>query len=357
MSKFLLLIDEMGQGGAERQISYLAMGLKKAGHEVRLIKFYDGHNYYGKDLENAGVVTETFLDGQSGLKRVGVIRKLVRDWKPDLTKCYTEGTCTAACLARLSGLRNFRFVVSERNTTQRLTFKERLRFWLYRAATAIVPNSYSQEKFIRENFPGLSGKVKVITNMVDTVKFSPAEHKPQNDILQVITTARVAPQKNALTYVDGVAELKKRGVKVHLNWFGNPYPDYFEKVKARIAELDIADMVTFNKGTDDVVTAYRNADIFLLPSLYEGFPNVLCEAMACGLPAIATAVCDSPVILTDERWHVDPHSPQSFADAIERMVSLSPEQRAEIGRSNRQRIVDLCSENKFIENNINLLNI
>lgn len=354
MKRILLLIDEMGQGGAERQLSYLAIELKKAGCDVRLVKFYQGDNFYGRDLLDNGIETESLLTGQNSLKRPLAIAKLVRQWHPDMVIAYKSGTALSACIAKCFA--RFNLVVSERNTTQHLTRKERLKFFLYRFADHIVPNSFSQAEFISKHFPKLMPRVTVITNMIDMAKFYPATDHIKNDRLNIITAARIAPQKNVLNYLDAIALLRDRGVNAHFHWYGHPdNKAYFTEVVDKQKELGLEDMITFHGASQGIADLYRKMDIFCLPSLYEGFPNVLCEAMACGLPAIATAVCDSARILTDTRFHADPSNPTSIADALERMITLTTKERSSIGKRNTERISDLCSAKAFSDKYLSLL--
>lgn len=354
MKRILLLIDNMGQGGAERQLSYLAIELKKAGYDVRLVKFYGGEDFYCTDLDANGIETETYLAGKSSLKRPFAIAKLVRQWHPDMVVAYKTGTCLAACLTKL--LTRFNLVVSERNTTQQLSRKERLKFFLYRLADHVVPNSFSQAEFIGKHFPRLMPRVTVITNMIDLDKFHPAVNHIEGKVLNIITAARIAPQKNVLNYLDAIALLRDRGVRAHFHWYGHlDNKPYFTEVVDKQKELGLEDMIIFHGATQDIADLYRKMDIFCLPSLYEGFPNVLCEAMACGLPAIATAVCDSARILTDTRFHADPSNPTSIADALERMITLTTKERSSIGKRNTERISGLCSAKAFSDKYLSLL--
>lgn len=354
MIRIFLFTDDLKSGGAERQISYLAIGLKKAGCDVRLIQFYDHPVFYKNDLEPNDIHTETITEGKNGFKRAFVIKRLVKQWNPDMVVCYKPGTCIAGCLARM--MCKFNLVVSERNTTQKLTKSEKLRFALYRFADHIIPNSYSQAEFIKNHFPILMPKVKVITNMIDTGKFSPPLQRPNNEIPQVITTARIAPQKNVLIYLEAIAILKRRGIKAHFNWYGriDGSKEYWEKIKDKIEDLKIQDFITFHGATPNPQYVYNKSDLFILPSLYEGFPNVLCEAMACELPAIATGVCDSPRILKDKNWLISPHSPNEMAEKIEEMLNLSEKERIKIGKTNRGIIINLCSPQKFLESYVSL---
>lgn len=353
--RFLLLTDAMVQGGAERQLAYLAIGLKRRGNEVRLITFYPEKNFYEEDLTKEGIHTEYLPNGENGLKRAKIIFNLVKSWKPDLTVCYKSGSSMAACIARMFS--KFNLAVSERNTNQGISKRDRLRFFLYNWAHHIVPNSFSQADFIKKNFTNLYSKVKVITNMIDLDKFRMREIIPENQIPQIITTARITPQKNVLRYLEAIKALKNRNIKCHFNWWGrvDDNSDYWEKVKAKIQEYQIEDMVTFYGPTKNVIEEYYKNDLFLLPSLYEGFPNVLCEAMACGLPSIATDVCDSPYILQEKKYLVDPYNPEDMANKIVSLLFLSKDKIKMISKKNRQRIESLCSEEQFINSYLNLL--
>lgn len=347
MKRILLLTDEMSQGGAERQLAAIAVLLKESGHKVRLVKFYDGENFYASDMDRCGLTAESVTEGRSRLRRPLVIFKLVKAWKPDLVVTYKDGSGMAACITKM--VCKFNLAVSERNTTQQISNKERLKFFLYRFADHIVPNSYSQKYFIEKNFRSLKDKIRVITNVVDSDVFSPGDANREGNECVVMTTARIAPQKNVLKYLEAISLLKSKGVTAKFVWYGRPeYSDYFEKIRQRINELGIEDMVSFPGETHNVQDKYREADIFCLPSLFEGFPNVLCEAMSSGLTCIASCVCDNAAILDRENRLCNPESPQSIADALLRVISMNAEERRCEGMENRKRIKELCSPESFL---------
>ncbi len=347
MAKILLLIDEMSQGGAERQLSYLAIELRRVGHDVRLVKFYGGDNFYKSDLEEAGIKTEVCPEGQSRMKRPIAIARLVKAWRPDLTVAYMDGTCMAACLAKL--FVRFNLAVSERNTTQVLSRREKMKFRIYSLANHVVPNSWSQAHFIERHAHWLTPKVRVITNMIDTSKFHPASKPAERDVPSVITTARIAPQKNLPVYMDAIRILKDRGVKAHFDWYGRPeYEDYYQDVLERVRINGIGDMVTFHGSSKELPRLYREATMFCLPSTYEGFPNVLCEAMSSGLVCVASDVCDNPDILQDTARRFEPGDAKAIADVLQDALALDERQRQEEGKENRIRIESLCSPKRFL---------
>ncbi len=353
--RVLLLIDQLGSGGAERQLCCLAGCLHGAGYDVRLCRFYPGGVHYAADLEAAGVEPEVFESARRAWRRPFAIASLVRKWKPKAVIAFLDGTAMGACLARM--LTPFNLLVSERNTTQNLSRRERAKFWLYRRADAVVCNSHSQLRFVNERFPELNSKAVAITNALDTERFSPAAHPPKLNRPRVLTTARITPQKNVLTYLRALAILKAEGVDAHFEWFGTPSDEnYLNQVLALKKELGLDSYITFHVGgTRDVISEYRKSSHFILPSLYEGFPNVLCEAMSCGLVCTASAVSDSPDILSDKRFLFDPTKPEAIASAIKTMLALSPKETAAAAAANRDAVKRMCSLESFTKAYINLI--
>lgn len=353
--RILLLIDAMPLGGAERQMSYLAIGLKNAGQTVRLVTFFDLENGYSKDLLKEGIYTEVYKEGENPIRRAFVIRSIVNNFKPDMTVAYKYGTTVAACISQCFG-KKFNLVVSERNTTQKLTLKEKLKFFLYRFATHIVPNSFTQAKFIEKHYPNLASKIRVITNMVDTQKFCPPSENSVNPIPIIVTTARISPQKNIINYIKAIKIIKCKGIRAKFEWYGyvSSYK-YLYEIKKLVHELDIEEMISINRSVDNVIELYHKADIFCLPSLFEGFPNVLCESMSCGLIAIGSNICDNSKIQNDIRFLFDPMNPYDIADKIINAIEIPDDMKVQIGEANTNRIQNICSEKSFIRKYMELI--
>ncbi|MDE6019370.1 MAG: glycosyltransferase family 4 protein [Ruminococcus sp.] len=348
--KILCLIDSLGSGGAERQMAYLSSLFKEEGHDVKLVVFSHGNDFYYEFATKHGVnIFEASFGVNKFIRPLEIIWHVIK-FKPNVVLAYKDGVTMAACLARI--LCKFKLIVSERNTTQSLSRYERAKFWLYRFADYIVPNSYSQGIFISNHFPKLKSKVRVITNTIDTEHFKPVQSKNANDPPVVITTARVVEQKNTICYLDALSILKRRGVKAKFIWIGDQNDGYFKNVIRKLKDLELENYIEFLPPDKDIVTVYQSADIFCLPSIYEGFPNVLCEAMACGLPVVCSNVCDNANIVSDGEngFLFNPNYADEIADKIELILNLRTEEKERMSKLNIMKIHEICSPSSFIGN-------
>lgn len=352
MKKILLLIDDMGQGGAERQMSYLAVLLKQAGYQIRLVRFYNNDSAYDSYLTENNVNLETIETGQKKIKRVLTIRRLIKKWNPDSVIVYKDGTAIASCIVRL--FYKYKLIVSERNTTQKLTIYDKIKFFCYRLATFIVPNSHSQAEFLEKNFKELYEKVSIITNCIPMDRFKIAK---QSDTLRVLTVARISPQKNVLNYLKAIKILKEEGIKARFSWFGRIHSEeYYIQVKELINNLSIEEYIEFYpEGSKNIEKEYAKSTHFCLPSFYEGFPNVLCEAMASGLICTASDICDNSLILNEEGLLFNPKDPSNIAKVIKTSLLMSSHDKQVMSERNRERIVSLCSPEKFVKSYIKLI--
>ena len=346
--RILLFIDILGSGGAQRQIVGLAELLCKQGHDVLLLDYWDSV-FYDEYLMARQIPFEHCLT-KGKWNILQMFKRKVESFQPEVVIAYLDSPTIIACLGKLCSRHKFRLIVSERNTTQYNNWKTRLRMHLFRLADVVVPNSYSQQAFIDKNYPFLHNKVVTITNMVDTLRFKPAQNKSQNEVSRFVVVGRVVAQKNPLRFIEAVKLLKEAGYEFRVDWYGDPYPQsYYEQCQKLIQEQDLQACFQFHPATQDIVSVYHEADAFVLPSIYEGFPNVLCEAMACGLPVIASNVCDNPHILCDtiNGYLVNPHDAHDISAKMQQMLTLKPEERMQMGLESEKIISERFSIQSF----------
>lgn len=347
--KILCIIDGLGSGGAQRQLVGLVRLLKEHSFKVKLI-WYHSDDFYQSYLDEHGIDYENG-HSKGKLVKIRYIHRVMEEFHPDVVIAYIDGPTMIACLLRLLGGK-FSLIVSERNTTQSLNIHERLKFYLYRWADAIVPNSYSQNEYIRKNFPLLKSKVYPITNFVETDTFIP--HVSTNKSFsgcRMIVVGRIVEQKNVLTFLEAVRIIVDNGCLIEVHWYGKPFTQtYYDMCLAKRKELGLEQIVSFHGESNDIRTAYCDSDVFCLPSLYEGFPNVICEAMACGLPILCSRVCDNPLIVEESKngFLFEPSSAEDIADTFIRFQKLSTSEKEAMKKHSRKLAEDKFSEENFI---------
>lgn len=348
MKRILLLIDNLGSGGAQRQLVGLAKLLHDASYDVKVF-YYWQIDFYKHFLDEAGVECECINGASNYLLRTFKIASAIRKFQPDVLISYLDTPNRIACLLKAIGGK-YRLIVSERNTTQQFTLIEKVKFYMMQFADSIVPNSYSQEEFIKEHFHGLINKTHTITNFVDTNLFCPAKIAPKTDA-NMIVVGRVSEQKNVLLFLDAVKTLKDKKYRFHINWYGNHDSKYLDACKEKIAKLKIDDVFTFYPPTKEIIEEYWHHNAFCLPSIYEGFPNVVCEAMCCGLPILCSDVCDNSMIVEDGKngYLFNPHSIDDMVEKIEKFLLLKKEQKRCMGEHSRELSLAKFSSKTFLE--------
>ena len=357
MKRILCLIENLGSGGAERQLTGLAVMLKQQGYDVDVC-YYVQKEFYLPYLQDNRVVATFLPDALTLYKRFGAIRQRVIDFKPDTVISYSASTSIITCLLKFLGLK-YNLIVSERNTTQQLTLSEKLKFFVYRWADYVVPNSFAQGEYIHSIRPNLKAKIKVITNYVDNNKFKPSLSPiVDHDELRVICVGRMMPQKNIIRFIHVISELVSKGYNIKVIWYGQDLKDeYSVECHNAVKKYSLEHILTFHSPSLTIQEEYCKADVFCLPSLYEGFPNVLCEAMSCGKPVLSSRVSDTPKIVQDgmNGFLFNPLSIEDMVNTIQRYIELPNFKKIEMGEKSREISIGMFSMEKFLSNYLELL--
>lgn len=187
--------------------------------------------------------------------------------------------------------------------------------------------------------PDQRSKVRVVRCGIQLDRFVAEPPRPLDDPPALLTVARLAPVKGHTVLLDALAELRRRGRRVHATFVGGG--PHAAVIRERIEALGLGDQVelTGELHSDEVAKLLPHADVFCLPSFDEGIPVSIMEAMAVGVPVVATDVGGVGELVLDHRTGllVEPGAPLPLADALAELLD-HPELRARLVEEARAKV-------------------
>lgn len=343
--KLTLLARSMEVGGMQRQLVELAGRLDALGVRAEVVLFYGGGELL-PDLQRTGVPVQV-LHKKHRYDVTGFSAQLVRHLRrsrPDAVYAWLPvPSVVASVVAPVAG--RPRVVWAVRQSAARLDRYDRALRWafqasrvLVRTADLVICNSEAGRRdHVAAGYP--SHRTVVVPNGIDTARFVVDRDagRPWRDRwgigpqeLLVGLPARLDPVKGHLVFVEAADELRRRGRTLRFAVIGGGSSDVREEFTARAHELGLHDLVVEGEVLD-MLGVYNALDLVVLPSLWgEGFPNVVGEAMACGVPVVVSDVGDGASVLGPLGEVAARGDAASLADAVERQLDrLAAEELAE----------------------------
>jgi len=282
--RLCIISPSLKLGGIERALTVLAEQFYKKGIKVDFVSCLKGDRFY--QLPDSVCIHEPpFLRTASFLNKIiyyprllYYIRKKVRELDPDRVLAFGDWFSPLVLFA-LYGTK-FPVYISDR-TSPDYKFKfpiPQLKKWLYPSSKGFIAQTQRAADFKRKQF-GDKLNIRIIPNAIRDVKLHPEIQREQ----VILYLGRFAWEKAPDRLIKAFADIKeKTGWQLHMAGQG----PMLEEMNALTKSLNIDDSVVFLGHVKDVDRLFARASIFVLPSVIEGFPNALCEAMAAGLPCI-----------------------------------------------------------------------
>ena len=333
------LLTSFEVGGAEIVALNLAAGMDRSRFSVCACSL-NGPGPIEERFRDAGVETFTLAPGGDGLAgRIGPVRRLARLMKDrGVSVLHCHNTMPLICGAFAGRLARTPTTVCTRhalNPRRRPGWPWRLERFAGRftACQIAVSPGVLERGLAMRRMP--RDRSCVIYNAIDTERFTPPASRPERRETVFGCVARLSEEKRHCDLLLAVGILRNRGRDVSFRLIGDGAcrPD----LERQAHELGIEDRVEFLGTRDDVPALLRDLDVFVLPSRTEGLPLSVLEAMASGLPVVATRVGSLHEIVREGRTGllVEAMNPQALAAALERLV-LDRALRLDMGREARR---------------------
>ncbi len=359
--KITFLVRALNYGGAQSQLVILAQELKKRGHAISVIAFYNG--IHERELLAAGIKVH-LLNKRGRWDVIGFLwrlTRLIRAEAPDILYGYL-----ATCNLLTGWLKFFsrpaKAVWGVRVSDLNLHYYD----WLSRClawleiklsvlAALAIANSEAGMRYARsqgwkpKNFVVIPNgiEVKRFQLNIEARKKIRAEWKVADDEFLIGIVGRIDPIKEHRIFLQAAAQLIPVLANVRFVCVGDAAHQAYQKQLLALTEaLGLQQKVIWAAVRYDLPAVYNALDVLTNCSASEGFSNVIGEAMACGIPCVVTNVGDSAQIVGDSGIVIEANNPAALVTG---WLECLRRDRQEIGRQARQRISERFSVQKMID--------
>ena len=362
--KILCVIDSLCLGGAQRQLIELAAAFREKGHNVSFLTYHH-LPFFNPEVEQRGI-SITCIQESSYLKRLLKMRRFIRRGNYDAVLSFLEA---ANFISEVSGFpfRKWKLVVGERTANPGIVKSPKLRLyrWFHLFSDAVVANSGANMELVYQANPLLpKTKSHVLYNIIDFGRFRPPENFlfRRNPRLYLVVAARIRTEKNVMGLIEALSLLSSQERSMlRIDWYGedvqrkelNPV---YTKAVAEIQKRGLEQVIGFYAATTDILRIVQEADAVGLFSFWEGFPNTICEAMACAKPVVCSRVSDVPAFLShNQNLLCDASDPQSIKAALSYLLKMDREKLRAAGEKNRNVVMKTFNREEIVNGYLRLL--
>lgn len=345
--KIIFRISKMGFGGAERVFLSVAKVLKeKYGWTPIFVVDNLGVGVTEKKIVELGM--ELYgLNSKRTLNTIWPFTKLINNIKPDvIISAYTDTNFAAVVSAKLS-FSKAPIIVSEHASLnehwQKSSFSRKLTLKFYvKYGYCLASHILAVSNGIAKQIIGYGHRPSKVSCIHNPVRFEPKiplkqSSSDDSDVVKLLAVGRVTPQKDYMTLLKAF-EIVSNNHNAHLTIVGGVH-NKAEKnqIDTFLESKAIKDKISFIDFTENVSEYYQNSDIFVLSSAWEGFGNVIVEAMTYGLPIVSTDCNHGPAEILEAGKYgklVPVRDYLAMANAISDLISNNPfNKHAQIQRS------------------------
>lgn len=347
--RILYFINTLGAGGAERQLVYLLHGLDRQQYEPHVLTIYDEEHtayHYKDDLRTLDVPVYSLAHGRGWQARIGALWQYFRlMWRlrPQIVQgCLHYPNLIARVMRPFSP--PHKLITSARMVYSPGELRSEARtYWL---DNLLVVNGAHLLTQVRNGTPRPLSKIRVIPNGIPLGRF----HENPDDRFRAKTfgnasfviglVGRITIEKDHLTLLKALHLAQPQFPQALKVFFVGAVSDteLQHKIEARVKSYTLENVICQFPVTDDIAPYYHAADLIVLPSLSEGFPNVLLEAFAAGKPVIASTHADAVGVVEPDvnGWRFPTGDAEALAQRLVAAWRMPADQLAQMGQNARQ---------------------
>jgi len=339
--RILIVTTELGMGGAERCVANVACRLDPSRYEVHVVALAPPpeppKDALVRQIE-AAQVPLTFLGCRTKWQFFSAIQKLkriIREIQPEVVWSFLfHANIVAAVAARgmdVHRLQSLRVI-------EQGSWRRKLQAWTARRADRVLCVSEGVRRFAAETLRVPEAKLQVIPNGIDVDAIESTTYaEPVDRKRRLIAVGRLDEQKGFDWLISRLAELLREKPEWELVIIGDGH--LLTELVVQIDSEGLQDSVRLVGWQEDLPGWFRASEIYVLSSRWEGMPNALIEAMAHGLPVMATEVEGVDQLLAGElRQQLVTHWEMPEAEALLRRLMEEPALRQTLGQANRKQI-------------------
>jgi N-acetylgalactosamine-N,N'-diacetylbacillosaminyl-diphospho-undecaprenol 4-alpha-N-acetylgalactosaminyltransferase len=284
-------------GGAERVVSILAESFLDDGHDVNIVCFYSGVDYsFSSRIKLIYLERLTYKWQLLFLfpRLCWRYKLFLKNEKVDVSISFLNQSNYINVLSKIIGS-GVRTILNERSNPSsnydsislKGIINTKLIKVLYPRADGILANSRGNRDDLIKNFNIPRQRIEVVNNPIDfriveNVAVEPYHYEA--NFFNLVSVGRLNRDKNHRLLIDAIYKLNNKNIRLYI--FGKG--PFESELHTLIRDKDLSRQVFLMGYKSDVISYMKRADCFVFASLHEGFPNVLVEAMACGLPIITS---------------------------------------------------------------------
>ena len=350
MKKVILFIDNLGSGGAQRQVANIAVLLKKASYDVSVL-VYQNVPFY-KPLLDENDVPVVLIESQSNFSRMLSIRKFLNKSDADAVIAFLETPCFISCFSKI-GHKKWKLITTERSAKMSTFTSRRNKVfnWFERFSDAKVGNSWNAIRMWQKYYPQYNDKYSVIYNHILVPdEYVSQDHKYcENGKVKLAVAASYQGLKNPISVIEAVNMLPdEQKARLEIDWYGKAEvttgdTEIYDKAVQMVKDYSLSEVLHLNHETSEIYKIMSQSDVVGLFSTVEGLPNTICEAMTIGRPVVMSKVSDYDVLVTDNGYLCDPNSVESIKESLVKLIETPKEELERMGNASREKAKELFS--------------